>query len=151
MADFADRIRELSALVGDGKLVGSVEVDQVYAKYQHEDLTLSHPRGGGARFLANPMYDGYHQYLQGIAEATLTEGPAAPMSDAMEHLSDQIEQTAPVEFGNLRESGHPTVTSDGETVYDRPPIQRRLTDRELQEQKAAGVRHRHLHPEQYRE
>jgi hypothetical protein len=149
MADFADRIRELAEMVGDGPLDGTVEVDQVYAQYQHEDLTLNHPRGGEARYLANPMYDGYRGYLQQIAGALLVEGPAGQMADAMEHLSDQVEEHAPVEFSNLRQSGHPTVTSNGEVVYDRPPIQRRLTEEELKEQKKTGIRHRHLHPDQY--
>lgn len=40
---------------------------------------------------------------------------------------------APVEFGDLRESGHPTVTDEGHTTYDRPPLVPRLSEAELRE------------------
>jgi hypothetical protein len=49
----------------------------------------------------------------------------------MEDLSDAVEQLAPVEFGDLRKSGHPTVKSSGRFVYDRPPKQARLTKAEM--------------------
>jgi hypothetical protein len=146
---FAEGIAELNELVGDGRLQGTVEVDQVYAQYQHEALDLVHPRGGHARYLADPLNGKYREYYQRIAEETLHTGPAQAMADAMEDLADQVTENAPVQFGNLRESAHPIVTSDGETVFDRPPVQRRLTEKELAEQRRTGVRHRVLHPEQY--
>lgn len=49
----------------------------------------------------------------------------------MEHLSGQVKVHAPILFNNLRRSGHPIVTLDGRTIYDRPPEQRRLTEEEL--------------------
>lgn len=53
------------------------------------------------------------------------------MADNMENLSGEVERLAPIEFGPLHWSGHPTVTSQGETVYDRAPIAARLTEAEL--------------------
>lgn len=148
---FDEGLDELAALVGEGLLVGQVEVDQVYAQFQHEGLDLHHPRGGKARYLADPLNERYRRYLQHIADKLLETGPIEPMIDSMEDLSDQVEEHAPLLFGNLRESGHPSVSQGGELVYDRPPIQHRLTEKELEEQRRTGIRHRHLHPEQYGE
>lgn len=129
--DFDERIAELLAKVGTGDLTGRVEVNQVYAQYQHEGLDLNHPHGGQAKYLEQPLMDKVSDYLQGIADDLLTAGPVDPMISAMEDLSGQVEKTAPVDLGNLRESGHPTVTDGADTVYDRPPVQRRLTEDEL--------------------
>ena len=146
---FGERLDELSELVGHGNLEGHLVIDQVYAAYQHEELTLRHPRGGQAKYLEEPFHRKHEEYLRSIAEHVLVDGPTQPMVDAMEDLSDQVEEHAPREFQNLRESGHPIVTSDGQMVYDRAPKQRRLTEQELKEQRRHGQRHRHLHPEQY--
>lgn len=130
--DFFERIEELIENVGDGTLRGSVEVDQVYAHVQHEDLSYEHPRGGGPKYLEQPLHTNHRDYLQRVADATLDpEGPASGMAEAMESLSSEVAVHAPVEFGDLRESGHPKVTSQGEVVFDRPPAAHRLTDAEL--------------------
>lgn len=149
MADgtFGERLDELSELVGHGTLTGTVVVDQVYARYQHEDLTLRHPRGGQAKYLEGPLHERQADYWTHIAETLLVDGPIPAMIDNVEDLADAVETTAPVEFSNLRESGHPMVSSGGDTVYDRPPKQRRLTEQELKEQRRHGIRHRHLHPD----
>lgn len=139
---FDDRIRELAQQVGFGDLEGHVVVDQVYARYQHEDLTLNHPRGGQAKYLETPLHTQHRRYLQGIADSVLDEGPVQGMVEAVEDLSGQVEIHAPVLFENLRESGHPTVVDGGRTVYDRPAKQRRLTEAELREQQRSGLRHR---------
>lgn len=61
------------------------------------------------------------------------------MADNMENLSGEVERLAPIEFGPLHWSGHPIVTSRGETVYDRAPIVARLTEAELRaESRARG-------------
>lgn len=129
---FFDRIDELAERVGHGTLRGTVKVDQVYAHVQHEDLTYQHPRGGGPKYLEGPLHEQHRDYLERVARATLgEEGPDPAMADAMESLSGEVSRKAPVEFGDLRESGHPSVTSDGEVVYDRPPETPRLTDEQL--------------------
>lgn len=131
--DFAERMDELSHLVGEGTLTGSVTVDQVYAHVQHEDLTFNHPHGGHALYLQQPLMDKHEGYLRKIADRLLEDGPVPAMAEAMEDLAEDggVAVHAPLDFGDLRESGHPEVTSNGETVYDRAPRQHRLTEEEL--------------------
>lgn len=128
---FEARLDELAEKVGEGRLTGSVEVDQVYAQYQHEGLDLRHPRGGQAKYLEQPLYENYGDYYRALADNVLEGSLAAAMEDNVEDLSGHVFDLAPVEFYDLRGSGHPTVSSDGEVVYDRPPIQARLTPAEL--------------------
>lgn len=130
---FSRRIRELADQVGAGDLTGAVEVDQVYAAVQHERLDYNHPRGGQAKYLEQPLYDQHRDYLQSVADRVLDGEAEDAMTDAMEDLSGTVRTTAPVLYVNLRESGHPTVTDNGSVVYDRAPVQRRLTDAELRE------------------
>jgi hypothetical protein len=137
---FSERIAELRHLVGDGqRLQGSVTVDQVYAKYQHERAELHHPRGGGPFYLQRPLMDGYRDYLSDYARTVLTDGGQPAMKRSMEHLSDQVEITAPVEFTDLRRSGHPSVTLGGRTVYDREPKVARLSAEELKVKSRARI------------
>ena len=138
---FSERIAELRHLVGDGqRLTGSVVVDQVYSHRQHEDLSYRHPRGGSAKFLEKPLMDGYRDYLEDYARTVLADGGQPAMKRSMEHLSDAVELTAPVEFTDLRRSGHPSVTLGGRTVYDRAPKQHRLTAEELRVKSRARMR-----------
>jgi len=135
MADtFQARTEELLQKVGSGHLRGSVVVDQVYAKYQHERTDLKHPRGGQAKFLSAPLrqYAGY--YLQHLANNVLEGDLDAAMADNMEHLENQAETLAPRLLGNLRRSGSPEVQDGLVSTYDRPPEQRRLTEAELDAQ-----------------
>lgn len=138
MADFDERMAELAELVGSGNLAGSVEVDQVYAQFQHEGLDLKHPNGGQAKYLEEPLYANADSYMERLADAVLEGGLDQAMIQNVENLSGEVEKKAPIDLGNLRESGHPVVTSNGVTVYDRPPIQRRLTEEELKALKSGG-------------
>lgn len=128
---FMKRTKELSDRVGDGPLEGKVEVDQVYAKYQHEDLSLSHPGGGGAQYLGGPLMDQHLTYLGRIAQDILDDGPKTPMVRAMEDLSEQVYKAAPFEFGDLKASGHPQVRDNGEMFYNRQPLVHRLSEDEI--------------------
>jgi hypothetical protein len=129
---FAERIDALRTLTGRGqRLQGTVTVDQRYALIQHEELSYRHPHGGQARYLAAPLMDHYRGYLGDYAKTVLGDGGQPAMKRSVEHLSDRVEVLAPVEFADLRKSGHPAVTLGERTVYDRPPKQRRLTDAEL--------------------
>jgi hypothetical protein len=128
---FSARIDELRKRVGSEKITATVTVDQVYAHYQHERMDLHHPRGGGPKFLERPLTGRYRDYLGDYAKTVLGDGGQPAMRRSAEHLSDQVEVTAPAEFGDLRRSGHPTVTAGGRTLYDRPPKQHRLTAGEL--------------------
>lgn len=129
---FRDRIAELRQRTSLGStLRGQVVVDQVYAHYQHEHPWFRHPRGGHAFYLSTPLFNGHRAYLGAVARTWLDDGGQRAMRDAMEHLSDQVEITAPLEFADLRRSGHPSVQAGRRTVYDRPPKQRRLSEDEL--------------------
>lgn len=131
--DFGAKMGELANRVGKGDLVGSVVVDQVYAQKQHEDHSLSHPRGGGPSYLSQPLLDNRNDYLTRIARSILDDGGVEGMRSAMEDLAGDggVARRAPVHWGDLRHSGHPSVTEDGQTVYDRAPYARRLTEEEL--------------------
>jgi hypothetical protein len=136
---FADRIDVLRERIGNEKITASVLVDQRYAHYQSERLDLVHPRGGGAKYLERPLMSHYRDYLDDYAKTVLDDGGVPAMKRSAEHLSDQVEVTAPVEFTDLRRSGHPSVTQGDRTVYDRPPKQHRLSEEELKAKGRARI------------
>lgn len=133
--DFSERIDELEQRIGPGNLEGKVIVDQVYAKYQHERLDLHHPRGGGPKYLTEPLFDDRNDYLEKVARTVLDDGGKRGLADAMDDLAGKtgsgIATHAPVLFGDLRESGHSEVFEDGTQVYDNPARVHRLTEAEL--------------------
>lgn len=130
--DFRQRTNELLNRVGDGDLEGRVEVNQVYAKYQHERLDLRHPGGGGPKYLETPLMENARGYVQELADhVTDPNGLRQAMERNMEDLSQEVFENAPFEFGDLRASGHPTVEDGGTVVYDRAPMAHRLTREEL--------------------
>lgn len=121
---FFTRVEELEEKVGDGNLTGKVEVNQHYALDQHENYSYEHPRGGGPKYLAGPLMASYHKYIQWLRFALLRESLVEAMALSMEDLSEQLDPAAPIDESpnpiRLRRSGHPTVTDNGEIVYDRP-------------------------------
>lgn len=142
---FAERMSLLRRQTGNGERVTAhVVVDQVYAHYQHERLDLHHPRGGRAKYLEGPLYDGYRTYLDWYAREVLADGGIRALERAAEHLSDQVEVNAPREWGDLMRSGHPTVTVGERIVYDRDPKVHRLTAQELKLKSRALLRARLL-------
>ena len=114
----------------------------MYAHYQSERLDLHHPRGGGPKYLQKPLMDHYRDYLDDYAKTVLSDGGQPAMKRSMEHLSDQVEITAPREWGDLRRSGHPQVTLGERTVYDRAPKAARLGAEELKARSRAILRMR---------
>lgn len=99
----------------------------------YEGLNFRHPRGGEARFLAQPLMDNRGKYLQHYADRVLEDGGEHAMEENVEDLAGDggVAARAPVLYSNLRQSGHPLVTSDGAVIYDRAPEQERLTEAEL--------------------
>jgi len=75
----------------------------------------------------------YRDYLTDYARQVLVDGGEHAIVNAVEDLAEDggVATRAPVEFDDLRRSGHPTVTSDGVEIYDRPPRQHRLSEEEL--------------------
>lgn len=131
MKRFTDGVTELSQRVGHGPLVGRVEVNQVYARYQHEGLDFKHPQGGQAKYLEEPLYSNSGDYMRRLAKDTLDGDLTTSMAHNMEDLAGEVYKKAPFEFGDLKASPHPSVTSAGAVVYDRPPMIHRLSEEEL--------------------
>jgi hypothetical protein len=140
---FSERIDALRTMTGRGeRLTGTLTCDQVYARYIHEHLEFRHPRGGTAKYLERPLMEHYRDYLSDYAKTVLHDGGQPAMKRSMEHLSDQVELTAPVEWNDLRKSGHPSVEQGGRTIYDRAPKAARLTAEELKAKSRAILRMR---------
>jgi len=99
----------------------------------HNGLDFHHPRGGQALYLQAPLFENKDTYLQRIASGILNDGGKDAMRESMEDLAEDggVATRAPVEYSDLRDSGHPIVTDGAEVIYDREPRQRRLTEEEL--------------------
>jgi hypothetical protein len=129
--EFAERIQELIDRT-PSRIQGTVVVDQVYAQYQHEGLDLKHPNGGRAKYLGGPLMEKHLSYMQDLADSVLEGQMPGAMIQTMEDLSTKgVYDNAPVEFADLKASGHPIVETDGGVIYDRPPMVHRLTEEEL--------------------
>ena len=128
---FNRRITTLDQRVGDTKLTGSVVVDQRYAKYQHERLDLRHPRGGKAKYLADPLYQLHRPILMMIGREVLSVGPVPPMIRGVEWISKEVGVQAPIDENDLRRSGNPRVFDELGSHYDRKPTRPRLSPQEL--------------------
>jgi hypothetical protein len=140
---FAERVKELKRQTGaPEKLEMTCTVDQVYAHYQHEHMELRHPRGGTAKFLEQPLYDHYREYLTEYGRNVLRDGGQRSLGESADHLSDQVEMRAPREWGDLMRSGHPHVEQGERTLHDRPPKVRRLSEGELRAKSKATMRAR---------
>jgi hypothetical protein len=132
---FTERLDELRASTGcrEGPLKGAVTVDQVYAHYQHEHAEFRHPRGGMAFYLTVPLLSSMWRYFSEIARDYLRDGGHEAMERSMEDLAEDggVATHAPVEFDDLRRSGHPQVWVGERLIYDRAPRQHRLSEEEL--------------------
>lgn len=114
------------------KIKGRVHVNQVYAAIQHESLEFNHPRGGRAKYLGGPLIENHNKYYQDIADSLLAGKTTEAMIRNMEHLSTEgVYENAPIEFADLKASGHPSVEVNDDLVYDRPPMVHRLSEEEL--------------------
>lgn len=130
MSQFGDNLADLIDATPD-RVEGKVEVDQIYAHYQHEHPEFHHPDGGQAFYLRDPLLLKVRDYYGSLAKAVLPGKTRAAMIANVEALSLEVYNRAPWEFGDLRGSGHPSVTEDGATVYDRKPLVHRLDAEEL--------------------
>lgn len=151
-SDFGSQIDELLAKVGSGDLAATVVVNQVYARWQHDGLDLKHPRGGQALYLQQPLMDNHSRYLADYASQVLEDGGKNTFISAAEDLAGDggVASHAPVEFGDLRASGHPTVTDGEEVIYDRPPLAGRLSAEDLKaKDKARDALNDHGHYEKW--
>ena len=122
---FWSRTDVLLGEVGDGNLEGEVVVDQPYALVQHERTDFSHPNGGEAKYLENPLKEKYDRYVRGLADDVLGGRLEKGMVEIAEDLSGEVARRAPVKEGTLRGSASPRVYQDGKLVYQRPPAKAR--------------------------
>ena len=109
MRRFEEGIDELLEATPVGFLVGSVEMDQVYAHYQHEHPEFKHPRGGQAFFLRDALYTQIDMIMTALALSVTKKRLPQAMAEGMERVSDLAYQLSPVEYTPLRRSTHPTV------------------------------------------
>jgi hypothetical protein len=136
---FFARMDELSAMVGVGSLTARVEFDQIYAHRQHEDLTLKHVIGG-PKFLERALYENIPEFLQLVANSVLRDGPKSGMIFVAEDLASKAANNAPKRvIGDrvLSNSAHPVVIDDGTVVYDRAPVDGRISKEEIKERNEA--------------
>lgn len=141
---FFDNIDRLILAVGDGEIEATNDVDQVYARYQHEGTDFAHPRGGKDHYARDPLFGEADKRWGAVADRVLTE-TGSDLKPAMVDLSEKqaadIVKNAPREYGDLERSSHPRVVDNGVTIYDRPPEVKRLSAADLK-LKHAGRDHR---------
>lgn len=128
---FFERIDHLSREVGTGHITARCEVNQPYAQNQHQSVWFKHPHGGRAFYLGGPLLENAYGLLSSIARGAITPGGSLlsmRMIEVAEWMARAVLENAPVETGQLRLSGHPSVESHGSIVYDRPPVAPREAD-----------------------
>lgn len=134
VSTFSERIHLLLDQVGDHDIEARLVVDQVYAQNQHQSFWFKHPQGGKAFYLRDPLFGRLNKNMRRIADKLITE-EGSEIRDAMIEVAEDLDagvvEQAPREFGDLENSGHPIVTDDGATIYDRPPRVHRLSREEL--------------------
>ena len=144
--DFDEKFAELRRLVGHGTVKGTIEVDQVYARWADGTGDLGDDTGVitptqiavGPRGKPGPSFDHPRGGRSGYLTDSLTEqGPAIAQTWAdaignhesldsvfirnVETISATVAAEAPQEFGFLRGSAHPSVEREGAVIYDRAP------------------------------
>lgn len=128
---FVDRMQELSKLVGTGKVETIVRFDQAYAGRQERNLLNNHPRGGGPKFLHNAIVGEHRTHIERVAMELFRGNTQVLYIRLGENVANRAAASAPIELGNLRQSGAVKVKVGGRNIYVREAAQRRLTRTEL--------------------
>lgn len=128
-----DGIDDLIDRTGGPKVKATVTVNQPYAQDQHETLFYRHPRGGQAKYLEGPLMQNHPEWIQKFANRLLVRGTnaASEWGGVGRSLVRQLPKTAPVEFGDLRNSGALTVKEGNRVIIEEPAKQPRLSESEL--------------------
>lgn len=124
MTSAFDGLERLARAVGSGDIVATLTVNQPYAQRQHEELTWTHPRGGRAKYLEQPLMEQHAELMQVAADSLITaEGSdiQGGMARVAEQMSGMVEDNAPRLDNILRFSGQPEVTDNGTVTYSRAP------------------------------
>ena len=126
---FFERIEELQERVGEGDLVGKLEVDTPYAFNQHEKYWVNfmgrygfntinrYHNGGGEKFVEQPLMENYPGYLQHLAGEVLEGDVAEAMADNARDMNDELRRSAPEKTGRLKGSGTTSVTDNGSLTH----------------------------------
>ncbi|MGE5612682.1 MAG: hypothetical protein ACM3UO_00205 [Bacillota bacterium] len=133
MGSFTENLAMLAEEIGDHATI-TVEVNQVYAHYQEVHAEFVHPGGGQAFYLRDSVVGKAYEWMERLAGYIITPNGTDidnGLIDVSEAIVNSVADLAPVEWHNLKSSGHPTVEKDGVTIYDRPPLSPRLTEAEL--------------------
>lgn len=88
---------------------------------------FKHPDGGQAYYMRDSVFMGHH--LATVARWLLTDygvGLDVGLQNVAEDMARGVLLRAPVEFVDLRRSGHPWVVHNGKKTFDRPPEVPRL-------------------------
>lgn len=115
MGSFVTRSKEIRERVGEGLLIGHLNVDQIYAYCQHEHLWWNTRH----KYLTKALLEG--NYFGDIARTIIPGGGRESMTRAVEDLNEQMASNAPKLTGALAGSGGPTVFDNGAVVYRRAP------------------------------
>lgn len=128
-----DGIQDLIDRTGGPAVKSTVTVNQPYAQDQHETLFYRHPKGGRAKYLEGPLFEGYPKWIQKFANRLLVRNvnAAKEWGGVGRALKGEVPKNAPVEFGDLRQSAGLVVKEGATVVVDEPPAQPRLTESEL--------------------
>lgn len=134
-------IQQLIDRTAGPNVEAKVVVDQIYAKFQHESLDLRHPRGGRAKFLEFPLFENRDAWIEEFAVGLLNARTSAAnrWGGLGRKLVRRVAVEAPIEFGDLRQSGALTVKEGGSVIIDEPAIQRRLTEEEIDAKKMLSM------------
>lgn len=143
----SEGIQDLIDRTAGPPIQSRVTVDQIYAQDQHETMYYRHPRGGGPKYLEGPLFAQHPKWIQEFANGLLREGSDAERGwgGVGRSLVNQLPKSAPVEFGDLRQSGSLTVRAGSRVVISEPAKQKRLSEAELDAKdymRSLGLRYR---------
>lgn len=154
MSSFTEALDRLKGLVGEGMLQGTVEFNQVYARYQDgtgdPDMgygtagvvtptaeshgpagkpgrLFDHPNGGKAGYLSGTLTEMGEEVAQSWADAIGNEKPmVAAMTQNVQDLALRSAALAPVEIAMLRLSAASQVIDNGHVAFDQPAMMPRV-------------------------
>jgi hypothetical protein len=128
---FEQRMQELKQLVGPGKISGITTFDQRYARIQHNNVTYQHPRGGKAFYLRDATTRHQRETLGRIAQEVFRGNTQALMISYVNQVERTASGDAPIELGNLRNSGSVGVKVNSGWIYRKAAKKARMTRAEL--------------------
>lgn len=129
--NFEERMRGLQQLVGKGKISGITTFDQRYARIQHNNVAYQHPRGGKAFYLRDATTKHQRETLGRIAQELFRGNTQALMISYVNKVERTASGDAPIELGNLKNSGSVGVKVGSGWIYRKPAKKARMTRAEL--------------------